>query len=294
MIVPAYDLVVFGATSFVGQLLTRHLAEYYSDGTETLRWAIADSSESKLNEVKRDLGALGKSLLIIVADAANETELRALCVQTRVMVSTVGHDALYGEPLIKACVESGTDYCDFTGEAPWIRRMVEKYEPAAQRSGARIVHCCGSDSVLSDRGVYFLQQQTSHQSDAPVVVPGLGAFLVEAAIKPIRGAMERFLLPKPGEGSSPETQLAGRFDIRFYGRTEAGQTVRVKVTGDRDPNYGSTGKMLGQAVISLAQDHVKDGSKSGRGGGFWTPVTMFDERYIERLTHYAGLRFELI
>ncbi|MEW6319216.1 MAG: saccharopine dehydrogenase, partial [Pseudomonadota bacterium] len=82
--------------------------------------------------------------------------------------------------------------------------------------------------------------------------------------------------------------------LRLFGRTDQGNTLRVKVSGDRDPGYGSTGKMLGQAAASLALDHVKDGIKIGRPGGFWTPATMFDERFIERLTRHAGLRFERI
>ncbi len=414
MTTPNYDLVVFGASSFVGQILTQYLANHFSGQADTVRWAIAGRSSAKLEDVRRSLGAAGQALPIIVADAANEAELQALCAQTRVVVSTVGPYALYGEPLIKACAESGTDYCDLTGEAQWIRKMVDKYEAAAQRSGARIVHCCGFDSVPSDMGVYFLQQYANRQWGAPAtqvkmrvkalkggasggtvaslmnvvqeamadpalrkellnpysicppdhgftarqhyvkaaefdadfdawiapfvmaainervvhrsnalsgkaygqqftydegmltgeglkgrlsalaVVAGLGAFMVGAALKPIRGAMEQFLLPAPGEGPSPEAQEAGRFDIRFLGRSDAGKTVRVKVTGDRDPGYGSTGKMLGQAVISLALDHVKDGAKTGRGGGFWTPATMFDERYIDRLARYAGLRFEVM
>ncbi|WP_416048235.1 saccharopine dehydrogenase family protein [Cupriavidus basilensis] len=414
MTAPDYDVVVFGATSFVGQILTQYLAEYLSGQAETLRWAIAGRSEAKLEAVRRSLGAAGQSLPIIVADAAHEPQLRALCAQTRVVVSTVGPYALYGEPLIKVCAESGTDYCDLTGETQWIKRMIEKYEATAQQSGARIVHCCGFDSVPSDMGVYFLQRQAMQHFGAPAahvkmrvktfkggasggtvasminvvkeaaadpslrkelvnpyalcprghgftarqhyvsaaefdtdfdawiapfvmaainervvhrsnalsgkaygnpftydeamltgvgfkgrltaltIVAGLGAFMVGAVISPIRGVMERFLLPKPGEGPSPAAQLAGRYDLRFLGRTEGGQTLRVKVTGDRDPGYGSTSKILGQAAACLALDHVKNGIKIGRGGGFWTPATIFDERFIDRLTRHAGLRFELI
>jgi len=414
MTTPVYDLVVFGATSFVGQILTRYLAEYFATQPETLRWAIAGRSEAKLNEVKHALGAAGVSLPVLVADASNEAQLQTLCAQTRVVVSTVGPYALYGEPLIKACVENGTDYCDLTGEAQWIRKMIDRYEPSAQQSGARIVHCCGFDSVPSDMGVYFLQQQAQQQWGAPAthikmrvkvlkggasggtiasmlnaieeamadpalrkeflnpyslcppnhglkarqhyvkgaefdpdfdawiapfimaavnervvhrsnalsgnaygsnftydeatltgtgtkgrltalgMVAGLGAFMLGSAIKPTRFLLEHYVLPKPGEGPSPEAQLAGRFDLRFFGRSDAGQSMRVKVTGDRDPGYGSTGKMLGQAAISLALDHVKDGVKTGRQGGFWTPATMFDERFIARLTQHAGLGFERI
>ena len=112
--------------------------------------------------------------------------------------------------------------------------------------------------------------------------------------KPTRLLLERFVLPKPGEGPSPQQQLTGRYDIRFFGRSTQGQTLRVKVTGDRDPGYGSTSKMLGQAALSLAQDHVRGGVKVGRAGGFWTPATMFDERYITRLIQHAGLSFQTL
>lgn len=411
---PQYDLIVFGATSFVGQILTRYLSEYLAGGTEQLRWAIAGRSKAKLEEVKAALGAAGQAIPLIVADAGNAAQLQALCAQTRVVVSTVGPYALYGEPLIKACVENGTDYCDLTGETQWIRKMVDKYEAAAQQSGARIVHCCGFDSVPSDMGVYFLQQQAIRQFNTPAtrikmrvktlkggasggtvasllnvvqeaaadpvlrkqllnpyslcpadhsfttkqhfvksaefdsdfnawiapfvmaainervvhrsnalsgnaysthftydeamltgsglkgrlrattLVAGLGAFMLGAVSKPVSNLMERFLLPKPGEGPSPQEQLTGRFDLRFVGHTDAGQTIRTKVTGDRDPGYGSTGKMLGQAAISLALDHVKDGEKTGRPAGFWTPATMFDARFIQRLITHAGLGFEVI
>ncbi|CAA0277932.1 Putative trans-acting enoyl reductase [Klebsiella pneumoniae] len=129
---------------------------------------------------------------------------------------------------------------------------------------------------------------------AMTMVAGLAAFMLGIVIKPARIVMQRFLLPKPGEGPTPAAQLAGRYDLRLFGRTDQGNTLRVKVTGDRDPGYGSTSKMLGQAAISLALDHTKDGLKTGRPGGFWTPATMFDDRFIERLTRHAGLRFERI
>ena len=87
---------------------------------------------------------------------------------------------------------------------------------------------------------------------AVTMVAGLGAFMAGVVIKPVRSLMERFLLPKPGEGPSAAAQLAGRYDLRFFGRTDDGKTLRVKVTGDRDPGYGSTGKMLGGRVQSRA------------------------------------------
>ncbi|GAA5630141.1 putative trans-acting enoyl reductase Rv2449c [Acinetobacter calcoaceticus] len=407
-----YDLVVFGATSFVGQILTRYLAEYFSTQQEQLRWAIAGRSQQKLQDLKSSLGTLGESLPILIADASNQAELNALCAQTRVVVSTVGPYALYGEPLIQTCVTNGTDYCDLTGETQWIKKMIEKYESQAQQSSARIVHCCGFDSVPSDMGVYYLQQQAQKQFNAPAtqvsmrvktlkggasggtvaslinviqeaaadpalrkdlvnpyvlcppdhgnsqrqiyiktakfdpdfnawiapfvmaavnervvhrsnalsgnaygsnfsyneailtgdglkgrfkalgVVSGLGVFMLAAVSKPVSQLMERYMLPKPGEGPTPEQQRSGCFDLRFIGKTEAGQTLKIKVTGDRDPGYGSTGKMLGQAALSLAIDHVKEAKKTGRAGGFWTPATMFDDRFIQRLTKHADIAFQ--
>ncbi|WP_206212030.1 saccharopine dehydrogenase NADP-binding domain-containing protein, partial [Pseudomonas viridiflava] len=115
-------------------------------------------SASKLDILKRSLGPLGANLPTLMADAGDEAQLRTLCEQTRVVVSTVGPYALYGEPLVKVCAQQGTDYCDLTGEVQWIKRMQDKYESAAKQSVARIVHCCGFDSVPSDRGVYVIQQ----------------------------------------------------------------------------------------------------------------------------------------
>ena len=127
------------------------------------------------------------------------------------------------------------------------------------------------------------------------VVAGMGAFLLGAALKPSRWLLEKYILPKPGEGPSPEEQKNGYFDIRFIGRTEEGQTVMTKVTGDRDPGYGSTGKMLGEAIVSLGLDyHDESGQKKDKAGGFWTPASMFDERFIGRLQTNAGLSFEVL
>lgn len=132
-----------------------------------MRWAIAGRSASKLDTLKQTLGPLGQNLPTLIADASNEAQLRTICEQTRVIVSTVGPYALYGEPLVKVCAEQGTDYCDLTGEVQWIKRMQDKYESVAKQSGARIVHCCGFDSVPSDMGVYVLQQQAKAQFGVP-------------------------------------------------------------------------------------------------------------------------------
>mgnify|MGYP003626107351 CR=1 FL=1 len=155
---PQFDVIVFGATSFVGQILVQYLTDNFNQlNKETLNWAIAGRSQSKLDKVK----ALVKQpeITTIVADAQDEAAINAMCSQAKVIISTVGPYALYGETLVKVCVETGTDYCDLTGEVQWIDRMLKKYETTAKASGAHIVHCSGFDSIPSDMGVYFTQRE---------------------------------------------------------------------------------------------------------------------------------------
>src|SRR3984957_13126571 len=121
MTTPSYDLAAFGATSFVGKILCRYLWEAFGAQRE-MKWAAAGRSKAKLEELRRSLGADAGMLPLVVADAGDEASLHKLCASARVVVSTVGPYALYGEPLVKACAESGTDYCDLSGEVQWIRR----------------------------------------------------------------------------------------------------------------------------------------------------------------------------
>lgn len=404
---PHFDIVVFGATSFVGQILTRYLWETYR--SEDLNWAIAARSTSKLNELKASLGDGAMELPVLIADAEDEQSLKAMCEQAGLVVSTVGPYALYGEGLVKSCAETGTDYCDLTGEVQWMKQMIERYQKSAQASGARLVHACGFDSIPSDLGVFFCQEraqehygkycqhikmrvrkmrgglsggtvasmingakeamgnpelrrqlkdpyslcppnhgywarqhnpQVEHDEDlrswaAPFVMSsintrvvfrsnalagdrygkdfrydeailtgeggkgklralglqgGMGAFGLGVVVPPTRWVLQRFVLPKPGEGPSPKAQEKGYYEIDFVGRTADGSIVHTLVTGDRDPGYGSTAKMLGQAAMCLAYDV----DKNSLPGGFWTPATAMDGKLIPRLEKYAGLKFELI
>jgi len=118
---------------------------------------------------------------------------------------------------------------------------------------------------------------------------GLNIFMVLAALGPTRWILEKFVLPKPGEGPSPKEQEKGMYDMRFVGKTSSGESIKAKVTGDRDPGYGSTAKMLAEAAICLAQTE-----KTQANGGFWTPSSLYGERLISRLVNNAGLTFEII
>ena len=179
-----FEIVVYGATSFVGQILCRYLAEefHYPDTS----WAMAGRSKSKLNQVRLSLGKPHAAIRCLIADAGDEDALREMCEQTRVVLSTVGPYALYGETLVKVCAETGTDYCDLTGEPQWIRGMIERYQATAHQTGARIVHCCGFDSIPSDLGTYFLQQ---------VAMKQLGGYCqqVKMRVKGLKGGNVRFV-----------------------------------------------------------------------------------------------------
>lgn len=400
-----FDVVIYGATSFVGQILTRYMWQRHGLKGE-VTWAVAGRSKSKLMGVLSELGTGAEKLPMLIADASDQAGLKAMVDSTRVVCSTVGPYALYGSDLVKLCAETGTDYCDLTGEVQWIDRMIQANEEAAKKSGARIVHCCGFDSIPSDMGVYFLQQEAKakfgqpcnqikmrvrklrgefsggtvaslmnvtkevaanpkmakklanpfliapsnpgtrqpnvkfaeydesakswvapfimaaintrvvHRSnglqdwaygtdfkydEATMVGAGMkgritgmtmasamGAFMVGAALPPTRWVLERFVVPKPGEGPSQQSQDRGSYDLRFFGSTADGKQLVSKVTGDKDPGYGSTAKMLGEAAVCLANDVPK------AGGGFWTPSTLMGDALLARLQTHAGLEFAVV
>ncbi len=159
-----FDVVVWGATGFTGRLVAEYLYERYGASGE-LRWAMGGRNESKLSAVRDEIGADGVPLL--VGDAGDPASLDALAAQTRVVCTTVGPYAKYGSELVAACARQGTHYCDLAGEAQWIRRMIDAHEETAARSGARIVHCCGFDSIPSDLGVHFLQREAVARHGEP-------------------------------------------------------------------------------------------------------------------------------
>ncbi len=406
-----YAVVLYGATSFVGQITAHYLTEFLSntkdkDGAD-VTWAIAGRDEAKLNELQSKLGS---TVDIILANSDDADSLDEMTKQTQVIISTVGPYLKYGEPLIKSCTTHGTDYVDLTGEAIFIKDMMDKYQDAAKQSGARIVNSCGFDSIPSDLGVYFTQTQAEEKfgracdvihmrvkaakgglsggtiasmatifeevgkdksrrkqvanpyllnddKDAPNVrqanvskpeydsehkrwlapfvmasintrivhrtnqllgyeygrdfkydeamwmqdgvkgqlssyamSAGLFGFATAMMVKPSRELLAKHVLPKSGSGPSAEEQANGYFDIRLFGETANKDTINTKVTGDKDPGYGSTSRMLAQAALCLAQDI----SKEEVGGGFWTPASAMGNHLLARLEEHAGLSFEVV
>lgn len=154
-----YDLALFGATGFTGGLTADYLAAHAPPG---MRWALVGRNRSKLDAVAARLAAEAPEAPVpdvLEADAADRAALDAVAQASRVVVTTVGPYALYGEPLVAACAAAGTDYADLTGEPEFVDRMWVEHHAEAERSGARLVHCCGFDSIPHDLGAYFTVQQ---------------------------------------------------------------------------------------------------------------------------------------
>jgi short subunit dehydrogenase-like uncharacterized protein len=402
-----FDIIVWGATGFTGALVAEYLLSKYGVG-ESLRWAIAGRDEGKLETLRHALGPRAVSLPVVVADSFDEQKLAAMAEKTRVVISTVGPYAKYGSKLVEACVEHGTHYCDLAGEAQWIRRMIDQHHEAAIVRSARIVHCCGFDSVPMDLGVWFLQQEamrrhgghcpsiamlvkatrggpsggtmasvlnlikearadrdvarvlgdpyalnppgersgpdrpdqrnvrfddiseswtapfimagintkvvrrshallgypygrafryreavtmgagTSAWLKAAAVTAGLGGFVFASSFGVTRRLLERFVLPAPGEGPSREQRESGFFDLRQFGVMPDGAVIKSRITGDRDPGYGSTSKMLAESGVCLAIDNLDS------GGGVLTPAAAMGDALLARLQNNAGLSFEIL
>ncbi|MFJ6663207.1 saccharopine dehydrogenase family protein [Streptomyces sp. NPDC091383] len=146
-----YDVVLYGATGFVGTLTAEYLAAHAPQG---LRWAIAGRDEMKLRRLRDRLPA-GADIGVLRADASGPAGLRELAGRARVVATTVGPYLRHGEELVAACADAGTDYLDLTGEPEFVDLMYVRHDGRARETGARLVHACGFDSVPHDLGVYF-------------------------------------------------------------------------------------------------------------------------------------------
>ncbi|RXT44860.1 saccharopine dehydrogenase family protein [Bradyrhizobium betae] len=175
-----FDIVVYGATGFTGQLVAEYLTRQYK-GDNQLKWAMAGRSLGKLKSVRDAIGAPGNTPLI-VADASDAASLKAMAEQTMSVITTVGPYQLYGEELLAACVATGTDYFDLCGEPIWMRQMIDKYEAAAKESGARIVFSCGFDSVPFELGAFVVQEEAKRVFGAP-------ASRVKGRVRDMRGTL---------------------------------------------------------------------------------------------------------
>ena len=384
-----FDVIIYGASGFTGRLVAEYLQDEY--GRSDLKWAMAGRSTDKLKTVRRKMG-ISSDIPVIAADATDTASLVSMAKQTKVVITTVGPYQSYGEPLVKACVEAGTDYVDLSGEPLWMKDMIAGYDAPAKKSGARIVHSCGFDSIPFDLGVYFTQAEAKAAYGAPcreirgrvrkmkgTFSGGTAASFKETMVRigkdptqldalknpfslsgEFQGPPQPFghkvkyeedlkswatpfimasintknihrsnalmdhaygedflysemLLtgdgaqgetiakhvagdnsmatnpPKPGEGPSKEARENGFYDVMYVGETAAGQRIITSVSGDKDPGYGSTCKMIAESAICLARDISRDQT----AGGVLTPAPAMGERLIERLMEHAGLNFKI-
>src|SRR6201991_4354508 len=160
-----FDIVVYGATGFTGQLVAEYLAAQYKNDKD-LKWAMAGRSLDKLKSVRDAIGAPAETPLI-TADSSDAASLNAVGGQAKVVITTVGPYQFYGNELVAACAPSGTDYIDLCGEPIWMRQMIDKHEAAAKASGARIVFSCGFDSVPFELGAFYVQEEAKRVFGAP-------------------------------------------------------------------------------------------------------------------------------
>jgi short subunit dehydrogenase-like uncharacterized protein len=349
---------------------------------------MAGRSKSKREAVRTEIGA-PPDLPLLIADASDPASLAAMARAAKVVITTVGPYQLYGEGLIVACAEAGTDYVDLCGEPAWMAAMIAKYDAKAKASGARIVFSCGFDSIPFDLGVLTLEEKAREKFGRPArrvkarlrnvkggmsggtaasaratlaaaardpalmrlltdpfaLTPGftgpsqpsglipeydpcMKVWLVPFPMAPIntknvhrtnfllghpygtdfvydemmvapgfgeiaRVTTETFATMvslvasgglKPGAGPTREEREKGFYDILFLGELPDGGRVEAVVTGDRDPGYGSTSKMIAESALCLVRDVQGD-------GGIWTPGALMGPVLRKRLEERAGLTF---
>ncbi len=233
-----HDIVVYGATGFVGALVAQHLAEHAPAGT---RIALAGRSSTKLEAVKERLGV---DWPVLVADAADGPALDRLASSTRVVVTTVGPYVKYGKGLVRSCAAAGTDYVDLTGEVVFTRGSIDENDGLARRTGARIVHSCGFDSIPSDLGVHALYEAVARDgagelTDTTMVVTSLKGGISGGTVDTIRTQLD-MMKREPGLrriAASPYSLSPDRAAEPDLGRQDDMATVRGEAV---DPGLRGT------------------------------------------------------
>ena len=186
------DVVLYGATGFVGKLTARYLAEHAPEGA---RIGLGGRSEAKLAQVRGEHGSRAADWPLLVADSQDATAIAALARRARVVATTVGPYQKYGFPLVEACAAAGTHYADLTGELLFMREVIDRFDAPARESGAKIVHNCGFDSIPSDLGVLALHRAVQRDGageleDTTFVVERLSGGLSGGTLDSLRGQLD--------------------------------------------------------------------------------------------------------
>ncbi|MDO0924794.1 saccharopine dehydrogenase NADP-binding domain-containing protein [Streptomyces sp. TG1A-8] len=218
-----YDLVLFGATGFVGTLTARYLAAHAPEG---LRWAVAGRDGEALERLRGRLPG-GSDPGVLRADAGDPATLRALAERARVVATTVGPYLAHGEGLVAACADTGTDYLDLTGEPEFVDLMYVRHDARARETGARLVHACGFDSVPHDLGVYFTVRQLPE--GVPLTVDGFVTADAAFSGGTLASALNQFAR---GRRMLAAARERGRHEPRLPGRRVAAPTGAPRFAGE--------------------------------------------------------------
>ncbi|MFD5795144.1 saccharopine dehydrogenase family protein [Streptomyces diastatochromogenes] len=210
-----YDIVLFGATGFVGTLTAEYLAAH---APGDLRWAIAGRDEGRLERLRDRLPG-GSGIGVLRADVREPATLRALAEHARVVATTVGPYVTYGEELVAACADTGADYLDLTGEPEFVDLMYVRHDARARETGARLVHACGFDSVPHDLGVYFTVRQLPE--GVPLTVDGFVTADATFSGGTLASALNQFARGRQMVAAARER---GRHEPRLMGRRVAAPT----------------------------------------------------------------------
>jgi short subunit dehydrogenase-like uncharacterized protein len=206
-----YDLILWGATGYTGRLVAEYLARHVPSG---LRWAIGGRDRGKLDELR---ARLGSGIDVVTGDGLDAESMGAIARQARVVASTAGPYDRYGTPLVEACVKHGVDYCDITAEVQWIRGNIDRLHGRATETGARIVHCCGFDSVPSDLGVWMLHDHLRRKHGGRLASAKLYVMKIRGRISGGTAASLLDLLELAARGTEVRRMLADPYSLNPEG-----------------------------------------------------------------------------
>ncbi|MGW2826460.1 saccharopine dehydrogenase family protein [Streptomyces sp. NPDC001443] len=218
-----YDIVLFGATGFVGTLTAEYLAAHAPEG---LRWAIAGRSERGLRELRDRLPGAAQ-VGVLRADVSDPASLRALADHARVVATTVGPYLSYGEELVAACADAGTDYLDLTGEPEFVDLVYVRHDSRARETGARLVHACGFDSVPHDLGALFTVRRLPE--GVPLRVDGFVTAHATFSGGTFASALNQFAR---GRQMAAAARDRGRHEPRLMGRRASAPTGAPRFAGE--------------------------------------------------------------
>jgi short subunit dehydrogenase-like uncharacterized protein len=212
-----YDIILYGATGFVGRQTVGYFAGHVQGGA--VRWAIAGRDGSRLEAVKRQVGGAATSVDVLIADSRDQGAVDAMVSRTRVLLNTAGPFALYGGSIVDACARRRTHYVDITGETLWVKDLIDRYHDRASADGTRIIPFCGFDSVPSDIGTYLLVRHLRDTLGAECTVVkayfkahgGWNGGTIASAMNSLDSgrsveAKDPFLLDPPAQHSAAEIQ----------------------------------------------------------------------------------------